>query len=137
MLSFSEELPDPNNRVTLDWTQKDTSGQPRLKINFSAADYSVRGVTHVVEKIWDIAKASGKFKVVSQRHDAGSVHITGTAVMGNDPATSVVDSNCRAHDHPNLFIVGGGVFPSSGTVNPTLTIAALSLRAAKAIAAAR
>ena len=49
--------------------------------------------------------------------------------MGNDSKTSVVDANLRSHDHPNLFILGSAVFPTSATANPTLTIAALSLRA--------
>jgi choline dehydrogenase-like flavoprotein len=50
--------------------------------------------------------------------------------MGDDPRTSVVDADCRAHDHPELFVVGASVFPTCGTANPTMTVAALSLRAA-------
>jgi choline dehydrogenase-like flavoprotein len=49
--------------------------------------------------------------------------------MGNDPKTSVVDKDLRLHGHRNCFVLGSGVFPSVGTANPTLTIAALSLRA--------
>ena len=60
----------------------------------------------------------------------GSGHIIGTATMGDNPLTSVVDKNLRCHDHKNLFILGSSVFPSSFTSNPTLTIAALALRAA-------
>ena len=55
--------------------------------------------------------------------------------MGADPKTSVVDADCRSHDHPNLFMLGSGVFPSTGTSNPTLMIAALALRAAEAVKA--
>jgi choline dehydrogenase-like flavoprotein len=55
--------------------------------------------------------------------------------MGADPRTSVVDANLRSHDHPNLFLLGSGVFPSTGTANPTLTIAALALRAVEPIRA--
>jgi choline dehydrogenase-like flavoprotein len=55
----------------------------------------------------------------------------GTTIMGNDPKKSVVDRHCRAHDHPNLFILGSSVFPTSSTANPTSTVAALSLRAAQ------
>ena len=50
--------------------------------------------------------------------------------MGRDAATSVVDTFCRSHDHPNLFITDASVLPTSAAVNPALTIAALSLRAA-------
>jgi choline dehydrogenase-like flavoprotein len=49
--------------------------------------------------------------------------------MGSDPASSVVDRDLRSNDHPNLFILGSAVFPTSATANPTLAIAALSLRA--------
>jgi choline dehydrogenase-like flavoprotein len=63
-------------------------------------------------------------------------HIMGTARMGDDPAQSVVDKNLRAHDHRNLFLVGAAVFPTGGAANPTLTIAALALRAARPILSA-
>jgi glucose dehydrogenase len=63
----------------------------------------------------------------------GAGHIMGTCRMGSDPTASVVDAQCRAHDHRNLFVVGSSVFPSVGSPNPTLTIAALALRAAKDI----
>ena len=59
--------------------------------------------------------------------------ILGTSRMGNDPRQSVVDRDLRAHDHANLFIVGGMVFPTAGMHPPTLTIAALALRAALTI----
>jgi choline dehydrogenase-like flavoprotein len=57
----------------------------------------------------------------------------GTYRMGADPKTSVVNAEQRAHDHPNLFLLGSGVFPTVGTANPTLTIAALALWAAETI----
>jgi choline dehydrogenase-like flavoprotein len=64
----------------------------------------------------------------------GAGHVMGTYRMGADPRTSVVDRDLRAHDHPNLFLLGSGVFPSVGSANPTLTISALALRAAGTIA---
>jgi glucose dehydrogenase len=66
--------------------------------------------------------------------DAG--HIMGTARMGEDPKSSVVDRNLRSHDHPNLFILGSAVFATGATAKPTLTIAALSLRSAESVKAA-
>jgi choline dehydrogenase-like flavoprotein len=63
----------------------------------------------------------------------GAGHIMGTCRMGKDPATSVVDPQCRTHDHKNVFIAGAAVFPTAGSPNPTLTLAALALRAAKDI----
>jgi choline dehydrogenase-like flavoprotein len=68
----------------------------------------------------------------AQEHN-GAGHVMGTYHMGSDPKTSVVDREQRSHDHPNLFLLGSGVFPSVGTANPTLTIAALSLWAAQTI----
>jgi len=61
-------------------------------------------------------------------------HQCGTARMGNDARTSVVDTYCRSHDHPNLFITDASVLPTSAAVNPALTVAALAIRAAQHIA---
>ena len=55
--------------------------------------------------------------------------------MGSDSRTSVVDRDLRSHDHPNLFVLGSSVFPTSATANPTLTIAALALRAVPTVKA--
>jgi choline dehydrogenase-like flavoprotein len=60
-------------------------------------------------------------------------HIMGTYRMGTDPRTSVVTPEQRSHDHANLFLLGSGVFPTGAASNPTLTIAALALRAVDAI----
>ena len=60
-------------------------------------------------------------------------HIMGTCRMGNDPDDAVVDRDCRSHENKNLFIAGSSVFPTGGTANPTLTLAALSLRIAHTI----
>jgi choline dehydrogenase-like flavoprotein len=59
-----------------------------------------------------------------------SAHSMGTTIMGTDKTDSVVDQNCRCHDLDNLYIAGSAVFPSGSSVNPTLTIAALSCRLA-------
>jgi glucose dehydrogenase len=58
----------------------------------------------------------------------GSGHIVGTHRMGTDSSASVTDDELRSHDHPNLFLLGSGAFPTIGTANPTLTITALTLR---------
>jgi choline dehydrogenase-like flavoprotein len=62
-----------------------------------------------------------------------SGHVMGTYRMGTDSKQSVVNPDQRAHDHPNLFLLGSGVFPTGAASNPTLTIAALTLRAVGAI----
>ena len=66
----------------------------------------------------------------------GAGHIMGTTRMGTDSKTSVANANGRSHDHRNLWFAGSSLFPTSGTANPTLTIAALALRTAEAIKAA-
>jgi choline dehydrogenase-like flavoprotein len=63
----------------------------------------------------------------------GSGHIVGTYRMGSDSRTSVVNADQRAWDHPNLFLVGSGTFPTVATANPTLTLAALALRTAEVL----
>ena len=70
------------------------------------------------EDVWDAARTS---------------HLMGTCRMGSDPGNSVVDTDCRAHDVPNLFICDGSVFPTAGAVNPSLTIQALAARTADRI----
>ena len=62
--------------------------------------------------------------------DLNTTHQCGTAVMGEDPRTSVLDPLCRTHDVENLYVVDGSFFPSSAAVNPGLTIIAQSLRVA-------
>ena len=63
----------------------------------------------------------------------GTAHLMGTARMGSDPASSVVDADCRSWDIPNLWICDGSVFPTSGGVNPSLTIQAIACRTADRI----
>jgi choline dehydrogenase-like flavoprotein len=65
----------------------------------------------------------------------GAGHTVGTYAMGTESGHSVLDSDQRSWDHPNLFMVGSGVFPTVATGNPTLTIAALTLRAAATLVA--
>jgi choline dehydrogenase-like flavoprotein len=61
---------------------------------------------------------------------SGSDHIMGTCRMGTNPATSVVNPDSRSWEHPNLYVIGSSVFPTGAASNPTLTVAALALRAA-------
>jgi choline dehydrogenase-like flavoprotein len=133
--SSTEVLPDQNNRVTLS-TQLDALGLPKPQLAFQEGEYTRAGLLHSVDVFKGIFAAAGCSNVVLDDKPntySGAGHILGTCRMGDDPAQSVVDRNCRAHDHPNLFIVGSSVFPTCGTANPTLTLAALALRAVDAI----
>ncbi|WP_438501134.1 GMC family oxidoreductase, partial [Listeria monocytogenes] len=74
------------------------------------------------------AKVLGGTDVVFNDEFAPNNHITGATIMGADARDSVVDKDCRTFDHPNLFISSSSTMPTVGTVNVTLTIAALALR---------
>jgi choline dehydrogenase-like flavoprotein len=135
-ISYSTEmLPNPENRVTLS-DQTDGLGIRRPKLHIKVDEYNkaaFESAWEVMETIFTAMKAT-EIRIPKDRNDySGAGHIMGTCRMGNDSTQSVVDSECRAHDHPNLFILGASVFPTCGTANPTLTVAALALRAAKAI----
>ena len=136
-ISYSTEvLPDPGNRVRLS-EQLDNFGLPRPRIDFTLSEYNRRAFARaklIAAQIFSRLDAT-EIKVVNDDPDAysGAGHIMGTVRMGNDPATSVVDRHCITHDHPNLVLVGSGVFATAGTANPTLTLAALALRAANTL----
>ena len=135
-ISYSTEvLPSPENKVSLS-DDTDAFGVPRPRIAFHLSDYNVRGFRRA-RVVAGLIFAKLGASAISAGDDAdsyyGAGHIMGTTRMGADPASSVVDSDCRTHDHQNLFVVGSSVFPTSGTANPTLTIAALALRTATKI----
>jgi choline dehydrogenase-like flavoprotein len=135
-LSCSVEVaPDPDNRVELSRTLKDGLGLPRPAITFTPPKYSMDGLaqaTRTMGALFDLVGATEVFLGDPTAYD-GAGHIMGTCRMGAEPGTSVVDPDGRAHDHSNLFIVGSSVFPTCGSPNPTLTLAALSLRTTAAI----
>ena len=83
----------------------------------------------------EIAKAMRATDIHEATGIVSAGHVMGTYRMGTDPKQSVVSPEHRSHDHPNLFLLGSGVFPTGAAPNPTLTIAALTLRAVAAIQA--
>jgi choline dehydrogenase-like flavoprotein len=128
LAALIEELPSPDNRVTLA-DERDALGLPRPKLTYAIDDYVKRGRDEAIklaDLVFDGLGATERTHVESL---FGAGHIMGTYRMGTDPATSVVEPTGRSHDHANLFLVGSGVFPSGGTANPTLTLAALALMA--------
>lgn len=133
MASLVEQLPDPNNRITPAWDQLDALGIPRPRIHYQVDDYTRAGMADARQVHQQIYDALGATQVQFADDFFGAGHIMGTFRMGRNPRTSVVDRNLRSHDHANLFLLGSGVFPSVGCSNPTLTIAALALRAAATI----
>ena len=128
-----EHLPDPANRIVLDPEARDPYGVPLPQIHYRVGDYCSRGLAAARQVHDEVFSRLNASKIRHHEEFQGAGHIIGTCKMGDDPGSSVVDRHCRSHDHPNLFLLGSTVFPTSATANPTLTIAALSLRAAAEI----
>jgi choline dehydrogenase-like flavoprotein len=131
----SEDLPDPENRVTLDregnvvlsYRPNNEEGHRRLRARLEAlmgqqAKCSEHG--HACHQ----GLFSRSLFVGERIPLAGVAHQNGTIRFGLDPKTSALDVNCRAHDVDNLYVVDGSFFVSSAAVNPALTIAANALR---------
>jgi choline dehydrogenase-like flavoprotein len=131
--STAETLPDATNRIVPDETRSDVIGIPRPRIHYRIDDYAKAGLSLAIRRHEAIFAALESTEVETLPMVTSSGTILGTTRMGNDPRQSVVDRELRAHDHANLFVVGGMVFPTAGMHPPTLTIAALALRAALAI----
>ncbi len=122
--AMSEDLPNPDSRVTVQGAQ--------IKLDWQRSNWDAH--LQLVAKLKQVLRKIGFPVVLSQAFDRRTPsHQCGTARMGADPATSVVDTFCRSHDHKNLFIVDASVLPTSAAVNPALTIAALALRAGRHI----
>ena len=136
LASLTEQLPDPENRVTLDPETKDFYGVPVPRITYRIDDFTRAGLSAARRAHDDIFDRLGTTGTTHSPDFQGAGHIIGTARMGRDPRHSVVDRTLNCHDHPNMFILGSTVFPTSATGNPTLTIAALSLRAVASVKAA-
>ena len=141
-LSFSTEmLPSPDNRVQVSTKVDDALKLPRPLITFGVDDYSKGGLTAGFKASLAIfqlmnatlAEANAPVQPDGTLNWNTAAHIMGTCIMGKDPRDSVVDGWGRCHDHENLFIAGSSVFATGATANPTLTLAAITLRTAKAI----
>ena len=131
----SEDLPDPNNRVTLD-------GDGNIVLSYTPNNEE--GHKRLIAKLKSLIKQTTRCGVhghdcheglfarslfVGQRIPlAGVAHQCGTIRFGRDPQTSALDVNCKAHEVDNLYVVDASFFPSSGAVNPALTIMANALR---------
>ncbi|MGF1671599.1 MAG: GMC oxidoreductase [Balneolaceae bacterium] len=123
----SEDLPDPENRVTIN---KDG------KIKLSYTENNLEGHQRLLKKLKWILKNSGcethllpnNIYLGKKIPLAGTAHQCGTVRFGNDSKTSALNAMCRAHEVENLYVVDGSFFPSSSAVNPGLTIMAMALR---------
>jgi choline dehydrogenase-like flavoprotein len=135
---IAEDLPDDENRVVLDPTLRDGDGIPAPKLIYRMSGNSRRLLEFHLARARESLEAAGAHEtVVAPLIRETGWHLLGTAKMGADPATSVVDAWGRCHDVPNLFIFDGSIWPTSSGMNPTATIAALALRCAERLVETR
>jgi len=142
----AEQEPSPASRVSLTG-ERDPLGLQRLLVDWRYTPSDVATVRAAVRQFAQDIERSGigvfeydpaSIELEMARYGAYGGHHLGTARMGCDPRTSVVDADCRVHGLKNLFVAGGAVFPTSSQANPTLTIVALACRlAARLLSSAR
>ncbi|WP_122049760.1 GMC family oxidoreductase [Asaia bogorensis] len=125
-----EMLPSMNNRVTLA-DEKDQYGLPITRITYGWQDNDKVMIQHALGEMQRSLELIGAQDIWRQENDTN--HLAGTARMGFTAETSVVDADCRSWDVPNLWICDGSIFPTTGGVNPSLTITAIALRTADRI----
>lgn len=140
---ISEDMPQPTNTVDLDPAVKDYRGFPVARVTYAPHQHELVSQTTFIPLLTALIEASGAsvgFAIPEVTSDlypvaAGDVpdgkHIMGGMRMGSDPRTSVTDGIGRVHDLDNVVVADGGVFPTSGSHNPTLTIMATALRNAR------
>lgn len=125
ILTTTEDLPDHNNRIMLVGT----------KVHVNMTPTNMRAHEELNRRTKSVMRRSGFPLILSKTlHPNVTASPLGTIKIGNDPAHAPLDQFCRSFDHPNLFVVDASFFPSSGSLNPSLTIAAQSLRVADEIA---
>lgn len=133
VLAFGEQLPNPNNRVTLHPTKKDRWGNPLAVFNVTYSDNERIMQEEAVKDAVAMFEAAGCINITVSNGNLSKpgnrIHEMGTARMGRDPATSVLNEWCQAHDVPNLFITDGAFMTSSACQNPSLTYMAFTARA--------
>jgi choline dehydrogenase-like flavoprotein len=120
-----EMLPNEANRVTLD-DEVDQYGLRVARITYGWGDNDKALIQHALDQMQASLEAVGAREIFRQEDDTN--HLAGTARMGFDRETSVVNADCRSWDIPNLWVCDGSVFPTSGGVNPSLTITSIALR---------
>jgi choline dehydrogenase-like flavoprotein len=140
ILVQSEDLPHPENRVTLDPARVDSDGLPAAHVRYRLHPNDDALLAFACERAVELLRRAGAVDVKVNRFlDASGTyrppawHLMGTARMGDDPTTSVVDPEHRAWDVRNLYVCDGSSLPTGGAVNPTSTIGAVALRCGDSI----
>lgn len=135
ILFQGEVLPYRENHITVDPALADDAGIPGVRFHYAWHDNERAMFRDMIQVGDEMLKAAGaEYRISANPRPAEyghSIHYVGTARMGKDPKSSVVDPWNRAHDLLNLYINDGAVFINAGNQNPTLTILALALRASE------
>lgn len=133
MTAFGEMLPSHENYIKLNYDKLDKWGQPTLTIDCEFKENAMAMRKDMKQSAVDMLEASG-FKDINTFDSIGApglgIHEMGTARMGRDPKTSVLNSNNQIWDCPNVFVTDGACMTSSGNQNPSITYMALTARAA-------
>jgi len=132
LVGFGECLPYHENKVSLNTDKKDKWGQPLLSIDCEYRENEIAMRKHMMEDAKEMLESSGFKDVATYDNGAGpgsGVHEMGTARMGRDPKTSVLNAFNQVHSVPNVFVTDGACMTSSSCVNPSITYMALTARA--------
>jgi choline dehydrogenase-like flavoprotein len=137
MSGRGESIPRYDNYCEIDENTVDKYGIPVLKFHYKWSDQELKQAKHMHDTFEEILTGMGA-TILGKKPGADTqyglhapgriIHEVGTTRMGHNPATSVLNSNCQAHDCKNLFVVDGGPFVSQADKNPTWTILALAWR---------
>jgi choline dehydrogenase-like flavoprotein len=134
----AEQMPNPESRITLA-DERDALGMRRVAVDWKLTGEDKAKVNEIYRLLGAEVGRTGFGRLrylLAEDNDTwpddlrGNEHHMGTTRMHDDPASGVVDRNCRVHGVDNLYLAGSSVFPTSGATNPTLTIVALALRLA-------
>jgi choline dehydrogenase-like flavoprotein len=138
MGGYAKVLARRENRVTIDPSRQDQHGIPIPRIEFTWGANDRALWTDMRATLEEIYHVTGTELLIKDEQPAGfASHETGTCRMGADPKASVLNPFCQSHDIPNLFVVDGSAFVTFPEKNPTLTIMALAVRAARYLTEAR
>jgi choline dehydrogenase-like flavoprotein len=141
IVCMGDDLPLPENRVTLSETVVDSSGLPAPKISYTLHPNDRRMMDFAIDRAVDVTNACGAWDIAINRWDRfgkdyapNAFHLYGTCRMGTDPSTSVTNQWGQCWDAPNVFVIDGSLMPTGGAINPTSTIGSVALRCADYLA---
>jgi len=132
MTCFGELLPYHENKMWLNFDKKDKHGMPTITFDASLKENEMKMRKHGVECAVEMLEAAGCKNITSSNIETAPgacIHEMGTARMGRDPKTSVLNKWNQLHEVPNVFVTDGACMTSSGTQNPSITYMALTARA--------